>query len=341
MTYVPDEMDAVVLDAYSGPASLRVARRAVPKPGPGQVLVKIAASPMNPSDIAFIHGNYGFRSPPPVVPGQEGAGTVVAAGAGMIGRYFLNKRVACLKMEEGDGMWAEYALASAVGGVLPLSAAVGMEQGAMSAINPMTACAFLEIARRGGHRAFALTPGASSLGQMVNRLARRRGVEVINVVRRRAQVDLLRDQGVTVVLNSSDEDFVERLRDACREHDCHLAFDAVAGPSTHQLLDAMPHNSKVTVFSGLSKQPARAGIDHLVFEGKSVDGFWLGPWLLKKNPLGILRTWRRAQALVPTALESTIRERVPLQDAARAMREYMDRMTGGKFLLEPGLTAGS
>ena len=87
------------------------------------------------------------------------------------------------------------------------------------------------------------------------------------------------------MLNSSDEDFVERLRDACREHDCHLAFDAVAGTSTHQLLDAMPDNSKVTVFSGLSKQAARAGIDHLVFEGKSVDGFWLGPWVLKKNPL--------------------------------------------------------
>jgi NADPH:quinone reductase-like Zn-dependent oxidoreductase len=93
-TDVPEEMNAVVLDAYDGPASLRVARRAVPKPGPGQVLVKIAASPMNPSDIAFIHGNYGFRSPPPVVPGQEGAGTVVAAGEGVIGRYFLGKRVA-------------------------------------------------------------------------------------------------------------------------------------------------------------------------------------------------------------------------------------------------------
>jgi NADPH:quinone reductase-like Zn-dependent oxidoreductase len=176
---------------------------------------------------------------------------------------------------------------------------------------------------------------------MVNRLARRRGVQVINVVRRDAQVDLLRGEGATVVLNSSDEDFVDRLRDACREHGCHLAFDAVAGPMTHQLLDAMPHHSKVTVFSGLSKQAARAGIDHLVFEGKSVDGFWLGPWLSNKNPLGILRMWRRAQALVPTALESTIRERVRLEDAPRAMRAYMDQMTGGKFLLQPGPTARS
>lgn len=341
MADVPDEMNAVVLDAYTGPAGLRIARRAIPRPGPGQVLVKIAASPFNPSDIAFIHGAYGFRSPPPVVPGQEGAGTVVAAGEGMIGRYFLGKRVACLKMEEGDGMWAEYALASAMGGVLPLSTSVGMEQGAMSTINPMTASAFIEIARRGGHWAFVLAPAASSLGRMVNRLAQLLGVQVINVVRRKAQVDLLLDQGVTVVLNSSDEDFAERLGDACREHDCHLAFDAVAGPLTHQLLAAMPHDSRVTVFGGLSKEPASAGIDHLVFEGKSIDGFWLGPWLLKKNPLGILRMWRRAQALISTTLESTIRERVPLEDAPRAMRAYMDQMTGGKYLLIPDLSVSS
>lgn len=336
MAHIPAEMDAVSLDAYDGPASLRVTRRAVPEPGPGQVLVKIAASPINPSDIAFIHGTYGFRSPPPVVPGQEGAGTVVAAGEGMIERYFLGKRVACLKMEEGDGMWAEYALASAVGGVLPLKASVGMEQGAMSAINPLTASAFLEIAKQGGHRTFALAPAASSLGQMVNRLARRQDVQVINIVRREEQAALLRGQGATIVLNSSDGDFAEQLRDVCLGHDCHLAFDAVAGPLTHQLLDAMPHHSKVTVFGGLSKQPAHAGIEHLVFEGKSIDGFWLGPWLLRKNPLGILQTWRRAQALMSTALESTIREQVPLEDAPRAVQAYMEQMTGGKFLLKPG-----
>ncbi len=340
MEDVPHEMNAVVLDAYTGPASLRIARRAVPRPGPGQVLVKIAASPLNPSDIAFIHGTYGFRHPPPVVPGQEGAGTVVAAGEGLMGRYFLGKRVACLKMEEGDGMWAEYALASAMGGVLPLDAAVGMEQGSMSAINPMTASAFVEIARREGHRAFVMSPAAGSLGRMINRLAQLHGIHVINVVRRKAQVDLLLDLAL-VALNSSDEDFVERLGDACLEHECRLAFDAVAGPLTHQLLSAMPHDSRVTVFGGLSKEPASAGIEHLVFEGKSIDGFWLGPWLLKKGPLGILRLWRRAQALMSTALQSTIRERVPLEDAPHAMRAYMDQMTGGKFLLIPNMSVSS
>lgn len=337
MEPIPKQMNAVVLEAYTGPESLCAARRPVPRPGPNQVLVKIAASPINPSDLAFINGHYGFKSPPPVVPGQEGSGTVVAVGKGALGRYFLGKRVACLKMTEGDGMWAEYALASAKGGVLPLRASVGMEEGAMSAINPMTASAFLEIARKGGHRAIVFTPAASSLGRMVNRLAEKQGVQVINVVRRAEQAELLRGQGATVTLNSTDDDFVQQLHDACREYDCRIAFDAVAGPLTQQLLEAMPDHSKVTVFGGLSRRPAQAGIDQLVFQDKAVDGFWLGPWLLKKNPLGILRTWRRTQALAPTLLDGTIRKRVPLEGAQGAVRDYMDRMTGGKFLIVPSL----
>ena len=143
------------------------------------------------------------------------------------------------------------------------------------------------------------------------------------------------------VVRAELEGLAARL--AARQHrdaDRRLAFDAVAGPLTHQLLDAMPDRSTVTVFSGLSKQAPSAGIDHLVFQGKSVTGFWLGPWLLAKNPLGILRTGRRAQALVPTALKRTIRERVPFEDAARAMQAYMDQMTGGKYLLKPDPATG-
>jgi len=85
MADASNEMDAAVLDDYTGSAGLRITRRAVPRPGPGQVLVKIAGSPLNPSDIAFIHETYSFESPPPVMRGQEGAATVVAAGGDMSG----------------------------------------------------------------------------------------------------------------------------------------------------------------------------------------------------------------------------------------------------------------
>lgn len=332
---VPDQMTAVVLDSYSGVDALRVEQRPVPKPGHDEVLVKVAASPINPSDLAFLVGRYGFRPPPPVVPGGEGSGTVVAVGPGVMGRYFLGKRVACFRKADGDGVWAEYAVTSAKGGVLPLNQAVSLEQGAMSAINPLAAIALLEIAKEGGQTAIVLTAAASALGQMVNRLCQSEGIRAINVVRRDAQVELLKEQGATVVLNSSETDFDQQLHDACHKHDAHLAFDAVAGPLTGQLLKALPKHSKVTVYGGLSFAAAQADPDQLIFEDKAIDGFWLGPWMRTKNLIQIQMIWRRAQKLIATELKSEIRARYPLQEAQKAVQEYLSHMTGGKVLLTP------
>ena len=97
-------MTAVVLDSYTGYEGLRVVHRPVPKPGKDEVLVKVAASPINPSDLATLDGQYGFNNPLPIVPGGEGSGTVVAVGPGPMGRYFLGKRVACLSQGKGSGM---------------------------------------------------------------------------------------------------------------------------------------------------------------------------------------------------------------------------------------------
>jgi len=129
---VPEQMTAVVLDSYSGVEALRVEQRPVPEPGKDELLVKVAASPINPSDLATLEGEYGFNNPPPIVPGGEGSGTVVAVGPGPMGRYFLGKRVACLSQGEGSGMWAEYVVTSAKGGALPLAKSVSLEQGRRS-----------------------------------------------------------------------------------------------------------------------------------------------------------------------------------------------------------------
>jgi NADPH:quinone reductase-like Zn-dependent oxidoreductase len=335
-TQIPDQMTAVVLDSYAGAEALRVEQRPVPKPGKDEILVKVAASPINPSDLAFLDGNYGFDKVPPVVPGGEGSGTVVAVGPGPMGRYFLGKRVACLNTGEGDGVWAEYVVTSTKGGAFPLNKSVNLEQGAMSVINPLTASAFLEITKDGGHKAIVLTAAASALGQMVNRLGRSAGIQVINIVRREAQVDLLKAQGATVALNSSDADFDKQLHDACHQYDAHLAFDAVAGEMTGQLLNALPENSTVTVYSCLSRKSPETVVDQIVFRGKTVTGFWLGPWLSSnKNLLQILQLWRRSQSLIGTDLKSEVRARYPLQEAKKAVQDYTNQMTGGKILLTP------
>lgn len=245
---IPNEMTAVVLRSYDGPEGLRVEQRPVPRPGRDEALVKVAASPINPSDLAVLHGRYGFKPDLPFVPGGEGSGTVVAVGLGPMGRYFHGARVACLWDGKRDGAWAQYMVAS----------------------------------MKGGHKAIVLTAAASALGHMVNRLASGEGIQVINVVRREAQVELLQNQEASVVLNSSDSDFDEALRDTCHEHDARLATDAVAGELTARVLGALPPGGKVTIFGGLSFEAARAMPGQLIYENKSVDGFWLGPFIASK-----------------------------------------------------------
>ena len=329
---IPDQMTAVVLDSYTGVEALRIEQRPVPKPAANEVLVKIAAAPINPSDLSFLEGLYAFHEPPPVVPGFEASGTVVATGSSTWDRDLAGKRVACISRGGRDGTWAEYMVAS-TSSALPLDDAVSLEQGAMSVVNPLTAIALLSVASEDGHKTVVHTAAASALGQMLNRLGSNEGVQIINVVRRDEQVALLKEQGATIVLNSSDDDFDRQLGDVCSQHKVRLAFDAVAGPMTMQLLEAMPKNSKVTVYGGLSQKPILANPGHLIFQGKRVDGFWLTIWLAQKDSDQRMRIWRRAQKLMLTDLKSEVRARYPLQDVQKAVTDYQGHMTGGKVLL--------
>jgi NADPH:quinone reductase-like Zn-dependent oxidoreductase len=331
---IPDQMTAVVLDSYTGVNALRIERRPVPQPGPNELLVKVAATPINPSDLAFLEGLYGFKKPTPVVPGFEGSGTVVSVGSGMMGRYLHGKRVACVSQERGDGVWAEYMLTT-TSLAFPLDASVSLEQGAMSVVNPLTAMAFLTLAKEGRHKVIVQTAAASALGQMVNRLCESEGIQIINIVRREAQKELLKEQGAEIVLNSGDANFSQHLRDVCQQYQSRIAFDAVAGPLTSQLLKAMPSHSKVIVYGGLSYEPVQAEPGQLIFEGKSIEGFWLTTWFSKKNFLYNLVTWQRAQKLIMTDLKSEIRMQYPLNEVQNAIKEYQSQMTGGKVLLRP------
>jgi NADPH:quinone reductase-like Zn-dependent oxidoreductase len=333
-TKIPDSMKVVVLNSYSGADALSIEQRPVPTPGKNEVLVKVAFAPIHPSDLATLVGYYGLNNPTPFVPGGEGSGEVVAAGPGVMASYFLGKKVACSGWGTGGGVWSEYIVKSVKGGVLPLNKSLSLEQGAMSLINPLTASAFVDISKKAGHKAILLTAAASSLGQMVNRLGRNEGIQIVNVVRRDAQVDLLKAQGAKIVLNSSEAGFEQQLHDVCHQTNTQLAFDAVAGQLTNQLLKAMPNNSKVIIFSALSKQSIQASPDLLIFENKSLDSFWLGPWISEQGVVKMLRLWKRAQKQIPGHLKSEIRKVYPLQEVKEAIRDYTDQMTGGKILLQ-------
>ncbi|MEL6866794.1 MAG: zinc-binding dehydrogenase [Bacteroidota bacterium] len=330
---IPDTMTVAVLNAYEGAAAISMEQRPVPRPGKNEVLVKVAFSPINPSDLATLKGHYGFNDPAPIVPGGEGSGEVVAAGPGFMANYFMGKKVACAGWGVGGGVWSEYVIKSAQGGVLPLDESLSLEQGAMSIINPLTATAFMDITKKGRHQAILLTAAASSLGQMVNKLGRKEGIQVVNIVRRDQQVDLLKIQGADIVLNSNEAGFEERLQDICHQSNTHLAFDAVAGELTNKVMKAMPQNSKVIVYSALSQQQVQVSPDQFIFENKRVDGFWLGPWIKQQSLLKIMKLWRRAQRQIPHDLKSDIRISYPLREVQAAIKAYTKQMTGGKILL--------
>src|SRR4029078_11265770 len=135
---------------------------------------------------------------------------------------------------------------------VPLNKNVSLEQGAMLLVNPLSALAMFEIAKYGRHRAIVSTAAASALGGMILRLGKRHHSPIIHIVRRQAQVDLVRGRGGEHVLNSSDTDFVEQLRTTAHQLQATLLLDAIGGGMTQQLADAAPFGSTILLYSRLS-----------------------------------------------------------------------------------------
>jgi NADPH:quinone reductase-like Zn-dependent oxidoreductase len=335
MAHLPTTMRALTLSAFDGPRALSLQEHSMPQPDKGQVLVKIAAAPINPSDLMFLEGKYGIKRDLPTIPGFEGSGVVVAAGQGVYPRALVGRRVACAAAESG-GTWADYIVTSALTCV-PLGPHINIAQGSMLLVNPLTAWALLQIARRDKAQAVVQTAAASALGQMVERLGQRLGMPVINIVRRHEQIDLLRAIGAQHILNSNDPNFDQDLRSLCRELRATVAFDAVSGEMTGRVLQAMPRGTHMIVYGALSLEAVQAHPGNFIFRGQRLSGFWLSTWLGQQNPASLLRAATQVQRLFGTAFKPDVRACVPLQEAERALSLYANDMTGGKVLFVPDL----
>jgi NADPH:quinone reductase len=326
-------MQALEIHSYGEP--LRLVEKPIPEPVAGEVLIKIAASPINPSDLMFLRGLYGLKKPLPIVPGFEASGVVVKAGKGILPRLWLGKRVACVAPDQGDGTWAEYMVTTAKRCV-PLLKSVSLEQGSMLVVNPWTAWALLDTAKKEGHSTIAHTAAASALGRMLLKLCQREGISVVNIVRSPTQVELLTRMGAKYVLDSSDSNFKEQMCDAFRKLKVTLAFDAVGGELTGNLLSALHHGGRVVVYGGLSEQNCMASPYDLIFQGKKIEGFWVSDWLLGRNFFQQCRMAFTMQRLLSSELQSEIRQRVALKDVPSAIKSYTQEMTKGKMLITPG-----
>lgn len=332
---LPDSYSAAEIIAYDGNLeSLRLTQKPMSQPEPGQVIVRMHAVPMNPSDLMFLKGLYGVVKPLPAVPGWEGSGVVVASGGGFIANQLVGKRVACASRVNGDGTWAQYLLTSATR-CIPLHREITDEQGATLIVNPLTAWALVDIARKNRAAAFVQTAAASALGKMIIRLSQKFGLPGIHIVRRQEQVEALRSLGADYVLDSSAPGFDAQLRELCAKLQAKMAFEAVSGELSARVLRAMPRGSRLILYGALSESPCMADPRDLIFEEKRIDGFFLADWLAKRSVLSQLRLGRQIQSLLGAELQTEIRARFPLEQVRDALQLYTTQMTGGKVLIIP------
>lgn len=341
MDKLPNEMTALQIDAYHDDPfeairSLRVVKKTIPKPSHGQVLIRVEAAPCNPSDLLLLQGRYGKRKSLPAVPGWEGAGTVVASGGGLLGRWLVGKRVAFSNQSDMDGTWAQYAIVSAKT-CIALKSGVSTDQGASLIINPLTALGLIDTAIKGKHRAIIQNAAASQVGRMVLELAREKGIPAIHIVRRKEQEDLLRGLGAEIVLNSETDTFAKDLKAEAERIKATIAFDAVAGGMTGTILGAMPNHSRILVYGALSASGCgNISPLGLIFQDKSVEGFYLSSWITQKGFWGLYQATNAVQKLFAKgAFHTAISAEVSLQNASGALESYQKEMTQGKVLIKP------
>ena len=301
----------------------------------GEILVKIAHTPINPSDLAFLRGLYPTRKKLPVIPGIEASGTVVATGDDFFSRRLLGKNVACTAPADGNGTWAEYMLTS-YKQAIPLKKYVNLEQGSMMFVNPFSVLAMVDIAKKGGHRAIANTAAASALGQMLNKICLQKNLVLVNVVRREEQEELLKSQGAKHVVNSSSRDFKEELSRTFIDLKVTLAFDAISGQMAFDLIEALPEGGEMKIYGALSEEPIIVNPGNLIFQRKNISGFWLSEWIVKQHFLKLISVSNEVQKYLGDGNGTSIHKRVTLAEAMSGIDLYVEKMTAGKILISPG-----
>ena len=362
-----------------GRVTLAVREADLAAPGPDEVTVRIEAAPINPSDLGMLfagadastaeatgtdelpavtltiptgtsgqEGRLGRAMPT----GNEGGGTVVAAGSSDAAQALLGKVVGFLS----GSSYAEYR-------TVPVASCLAMHDGtdpqdaAACFVNPLTALGMVETMRREGHSGLIHTVGASNLGQMLNRICLADDVPLVNVVRRPEQVELLREQGAHHVVDSSAESFRDDLADALRATGATIAFDAIGGGElASDLLTAMERvlsegdefsrygsstHKQVYVYGGLDRGPTVLRRNYGM--SWSVGGWLLTPFLVEigQEKADALRT--RVADEITTTFASSYGMRVTLDEAVDPthVERYARMSTGDKALVTPhGSTAG-
>ena len=367
------ELRSIITGA--GELELSLVNAPMPTPKADEVVVRIEAAPINPSDLGLLLGpadlstavasvQDGLPLVKAQIPrglmkamasrlgqsmpvGNEGAGVVVAAGDSREAQALNGKTVAVI----GGAMYSQYRCVRAKD-CLVLPADATPADGASAFINPLTALSMVETMRMEGHKALVHTAAASNLGQMLNRICLKDGVALVNVVRDAKHEELLRGLGARYLCNSSASTFAEDLNRAVAETGATLAFDAIGGGTlASQILTAMeiaaakamPGYSRygssvhkqVYIYGGLDTRPIELRRSFGMAWG--VGGWLVFPFLQKLGPEKAAKLRERVVAELKTTFASHYSHIVSLREALQIpnIRAYNRRATGEKFLIAP------
>ncbi len=332
-------MKAIVLPEYQGNIiralrSLEVREMELPLPGKNEVLVEIACSPCNPSDLAFIQGGYNVRKSLPAIPGFEGSGRIIKTGENTT--ELSDSKVSFFYQGEEGGAWATHILLNAED-CLILDESMPDEQGACFAVNPFTAYAMIELAVSMGSKALVQNAAAGQLARFIELLARDRGIEVINIVRKEEQLSLLKDEGSKHVLWQEDGSFEKQLNTLAHELTANLAFDAAGGSLSGIILKNMPDGSFLKVYGALAGRTlSEIPATDVIFHKKSLSGFNMNEWKANLSKQEFLSVSEQLQKMfIEGKLKTRIQGSYPLEEHGKALMEYIRNMSAGKVLLKP------
>ena len=359
----------------SGELEISLLPVAIPEPKENEVVVRIEASPINPSDLGLLTGAAdlstakisGTKDAPVVtakVPeaamramagrldesmavGNEGAGVVIKTGSSEAAKALMGKTVSMI----GGAMYAQYRCIKASDcQVLP--AGTTAADGASWFVNPLTALGMTETMRREGHKALVHTAAASNLGQMLNKICLKDGIDLVNIVRSPEQADILRKIGAKHIVDSSAPTFMEDLTQALVETGATIAFDAIGGGKlVGQILTCMEvainKNAKVYsrygssvhkqvyIYGGLDMRPTELNRSFGMTWG--IGGWLLFGFLMKVGPADGQKLRERVVSELKTTFASHYTQVVSLQEALQLenLATYSKRATGEKFLINP------
>lgn len=376
MTDITSGLELRSLIKSSGELEISLHQVAIPAPAPDEVVVRIEAAPINPSDLGLLLGAadpasakvsgsgassvvtatvpqanmkaMGGRLDESMAVGNEGAGTVVKAGSSEVAQALLGKTVAMI----GGAMYAQYRVIKAKE-CLPLPEGTTATEGASCFVNPLTSLGMVETMKREGHTALVHTAAASNLGQMLNRICQKDGIDLVNIVRSEEQEKLLRGIGAKYVCNSTSPTFMEDLTAALIATNATLAFDATGGGKLQgQILQAMEvaavkamkvysrygstTHKQVYVYGRLDLRPIEFVPAGMAW---GMGGWLLFPFLQKIGAADAARLRARVIAELKTTFASHYTKVISLEGVLQLdnLRAYAKRTTGEKYLINPNM----